>query len=200
MFRLLVSVAVVVGSAAVSTADLGPRPKGPVGKSIPVNILLKFANEFPNHTFWAVTTGKNGTNVVTLKADTTKPLPLTMNLTLQATVYAVPNDVAKTFATPREFVVAAAAGKLPAGVIASPILLKFEQVLLNDRRSGVERVLVVAGGIKSGVTFAEEDPKVPKKDPDPLADARPAPRLVLVGVALALAVAFGGMWLFRRGR
>ena len=94
MIRLLFTLPAMVATLTVAMADLGPRPKGAVGKSIPVRNVLKFANEFPNHTFWAVTVGQDGTNVVTLKADSSKPLPLTMVKTISAVVYAVPNDVA----------------------------------------------------------------------------------------------------------
>ena len=201
MNRFLMTAALAMTTAAVATADLGPRPKGPILKSIPVQNVLKFANEFPNYTFWAVTVGTDGTNVVPLKADGSKPLPLTMVKTVSAVVYAVPNDVAMTFATPKEFVSAAAAGKLPAGVIASPTFVKAEQVQNNDRRTAIDRVVVVAGGIKAGVTFAEEDPvKRDPEDPAPQADARPAPRLFAVGLAAALAVMLGGLWLVRRGK
>jgi len=200
MNRFLMTAALAVTVAAAAIADLGPRPKGPVGKSIPVQNVLKFANEFPNHTFWAVTQGFNGPKVITLKPDTAKPLPLTMNLTTSAIVYAVPNDAAKTFATPKEFVQAAAAGKLPAGVIVSPTFVKAEQVQNNDRRTAIDRIVVVAGGIKAGVTFAEEDPVKRDPEPEPPADARPAPRLFAVGLAAALAVMFGGLWLVRRGK
>ncbi len=201
MSRFLMTATVGMMASAFALADLGPRPGA--GKTIPVKNVLKFGNEFPNHTFWAVTVGRNGTNVVTLKADTKQPIPLTMNLTLQATVYAVPNDLAKTFATPKEFLQAAATGKLPAGVVSSPLLVKAEAVLPNDRRLAIERVVVVAGGLKDGVTFTEQDPirKGPKEDPElPTADARPAPRLLVAGLASALALAFGGLWVFRRGK
>lgn len=214
MSRFLFTLFATVAAVSAAVADLGPRPKGlpptkgiglPVAERlIPVNNVLKFANEFPNHTFWAVTQGFNGTNVVTLKPDTDKPLPLTMNLTVSAVVYAVPNDVAKTFATPKEFVEAVAANKLPAGVKGSPTFVKSQGVLLNDRRSSIDRVVIISGGLKNGIKFAEEDPIMrdpePEPEPAPAADVRPAPRLFVVGIAAALAVATAGVWLARKGK
>ena len=58
--------------------------------------------------------------------------------------------------------------------------------------------VLVERGIKAGVTFAEEDPVKRDPEPEPLADARPAPRLFAVGLAAALAVMFGGLWAVRR--
>lgn len=209
MTRLLLALLAVIASLSFAAADLGPRPRpkviGPLPaaeRQIPVNNVLKFGNEFPNHTFWAVTQGFNGTNVVTLKPDTDKPLPLTMNLTTSAVVYAVPNDVAKTFATPKEFADAATANKLPAGVRASPLFVKSQGVPLADRRAAIDRVVVVSGGIKNGVKFAEEDPimRDPEPEPGPTADTRPAPRLFVVGLAAALALATAGVWLARKGK
>lgn len=209
MQALLLSVALVTAASA----DLGPRPVGPVpkAKTIPVNNILKYANEFPNHTFWAVTDGVNGMAVVPMKPDTTKPHPLTLKTVNTAVIYALPNDVAKLYDTPREFLQAIATGKLPVTVAMSPVLVKEEAVFGTDKRTVIDRVLVVSGGAKKGVSFTEEDPLPPKKGPtipktnepepdDESRTERPTPRLMIVGVASALAVAFAGIWLARRSK
>lgn len=214
MNRFLFATAMTVAMLATAQADFGPRPpiKGPLGKTVPVNNVLKYANEFPNHTFWAITDGPTGLALVTMKPDKSKPHPLNLKPLKSAVVYAVPNDVAKLFDTPREFIQAAVAGKLPLAVVASPVLVKEEPVLAGDKRTAIDRVIVVSGGVKTGVTFAEEDPVPPKKgpvlpnkkdpapEPGPTADTRPAPRLFVVGIAAALALATAGVWLARKAK
>jgi hypothetical protein len=205
MNRCLLVCGVIAAACSPAAADLGPRPKGPVTptKLIPVNNALKFENEFPDHVFWAVTAGPNGTNVVPLKFDPKKPLPLTMNQTASAVVYAIPKTTAKLFTTPKEFVEAVTGPKLPDGVVASPNFLKAESAPTSDKRTTIKRVLVVTGNLTDGVKFSEEEAPAPKKDPEepeqPTA-TRPAPRRVVVGLAAALAVAFAGAWLVRRAR
>jgi hypothetical protein len=215
MSRFLLALTAVVALAAAAVADLGPRPLGPIpkSKSVPVTNVLKYANEFPNHTFWAITDGPNGPTVVPMKADPSKPHPLNLKGVTSAVIYALPNDVAKQYETPREFLRAVASARIPLTVVASPVLVKEEAVFAGDKRTAIERVTVVSGGIKTGVAFAEEDPVPARKDPllpkkknDPEPDApdeataedRPAPRLIVVGLASALAVAFAGLWVVRR--
>lgn len=207
MPRLLMAMASALLAVTAATADFGPRPLVPLPKSktVPVNNVLKFANEFPNHTFWAVTDGPNGPAVVPMKADPSKPHPLNLKPVKSAVIYALPNDVAKLFDTPREFLQVVAAGRLPATVVASPVLVKEEVVFASDKRTAIERVTVVSGGIKTGVTFAEEDPVPPKKDQplpkkknDPEPEEPQARNLIPVGLFAALALAFAGVWAIRR--
>jgi hypothetical protein len=210
MSRLL-AVSLTLAFVPLALADLGPRPKLPVQptKAIPVNNVLKYANEFPNHTFWAITDGPNGFAVVPMKAEKSKPHPLNLKGVKSAVIYAIPNEVAKQIDTPREFIQLAAANKLPDSVVASPLLLREESVFNTDRRTSIDRVIVVSGGLKNGIAFTEEDPLPAKKespqprknDPEPempTVEERPAPQLMLAGLAAAGAAMFGGLWLVRR--
>ena len=89
MNKFLTALAVASVAASAAVADLGPRPGGPIpkGKVLPVNNVLKYANEFPNYTFWAVTDGPNGFAVVPMKPDPAKPHPLNLKPVKSAVVY-----------------------------------------------------------------------------------------------------------------
>ncbi len=200
MIRLLFTLPAMVATLSVAMADLGP----PLGsKYVPVVTTVKLEKSFPDHTFYVVGFGPGATPLTKVELDPTKATKVDAKSRYGGNLYAVPNAVVKEYKTDKELADAIRKEKPPAGVsllfISNRTTLK-----VGDQRDAIERVLVISGDEKTGLKIAEEKPeaKVPEKkapeEPGPTAASPTGGRLVVVGLAAALAVAFGGLWVVRR--
>ena len=196
-FVLVLSASLVVAAAA--TADLGPPPGM---KRVQVLTSIKLAKAIPDVGFYIADFSDSPFEKLTLEPG--KAVPLGEKGKFDGWVLAIPTKYATSFKDVKALSAAVRktwgdTGEFPAGVLHASGTTR-GVVSDKDKRATIRRVLVVTPtDAKPGMKFVTEEEASPNKKGDPTA-AVPPGRLLVVGVALALAVAFGGMWLFRRGR
>jgi len=194
MSRFLLAVAVAAVAVGVAVADLGPPPGS---KYVPVTTTVKLEKSFPDHAFYVLGFGPGAAPLTKVELDPSKPTKVDAKSRYGGRLFAVPNEVAKSFKTEKELTDALRKEKPPAGVsmtsIGSRTTLKEA-----DKRTAIDRVLVIsAGDAKTGLKIT--DSEADKKDPEgPTATAPANGRLLVGGLAAALAVVAGGLWVVRR--
>jgi len=194
MSRFLLTVAVSALTASLAVADLGPPPGK---KYVPVTTTVKLEKSFPEHTFYVMGFGPGAAPLTQVELDPTKATKVDAKSRYGGSLFAVPNDVVKSFNTEKELAEALRKEKPPAGV--STMSLDNRMTLkVSDNRAAVDRVLVIStGDAKTGLKIAEETAE--KKDPEePEPTAATGRRLIVVGLFAALALAVGGLWVVRR--
>ena len=199
MSRFVFAVAAVAVAATAAVADLGPPPGS---KYVPVATTVKLEKSFPDHTFYVVGFGPGSAPITKVELDPMKATKVDAKSRYGGSLYAVPNAVVKEYKTEKELGDALRKEKPPAGV--SSLLIGNRTTLkVGDKRDAIDRVLVIsAGDEKAGLKIAEEKPEAKdpeKKDPEePTATAPTGGRLLIVGLASALALVAGGLWAVRR--
>jgi len=198
MSRFVLAVTVAVAAATAAVADLGPPPGQ---KYVPVTTTVKLEKSFPDHAFYIVGFGPGATPLTKVELDPTKATKVDAKSRYGGSLYAVPNAIVKEYKTEKELGDALRKEKPPAGVSSLSISNR-TTLKMGDKRDAIERVLVISGDEKAGLKIAEEkDPekKEPDKDPEePTAAAPTGSRLLVVGLAAALALVAGGLWAVRR--
>lgn len=194
MSRFLFAVAVTAVATSVAVADLGPPPGS---KYVPVTTTVKLEKSFPEYTFYVMGFGPGASPLTKVELDPAKPTPVDAKSRYGGRLFAVPNAVVKAFKTEKELADALRKEKPPAGVAMTSINNR-ATLKAADKRTAVERVLVIStGDDKTGLKITEPD--ADKKDPEEPTAAGPANgRLLIGGLAAALAVVAGGLWVVRR--
>lgn len=200
--RPLAVLAVVAVAAGFASADgLAPPPKGK--KFVTVTHEVLSSKDVTGYVFvQQVAQGRFGSYSSTFskvsldeKKAMTVPVPAANGY---ATLLAVPEDAAKEYKTDKELF-AALEGKKVKGV-QSIRFLHQETVDEKVKENKVTWAYTVTGvddkGIKTTVSGEgyEEPKKRGEKEPQAFAE----PGYLIGGVAVAVAVAFGGVWLVRR--
>ena len=199
MTKFALAVAGAVVAVGLARADLGPPPGS---KYVPVVTTVKLEKSFPDHSFYVVGFGPGATPLTKVELDPAKATKVDAKSRYGGNLYAVPNAVVKEYKTEKELAEAIRKEKPPVGVSSLSIGNR-TTLKVSDKRDAIERVLLIsAGDEKVGLKIAEEKPdaKDPeKKDPEgPTATAPPGGRLLVVGLAAALALVAGGLWAVRR--
>jgi hypothetical protein len=205
--------------AGTALADIAPPiPKG--FKSVPLSHKIVTEAAFPDYTLFvvenAVVIGKATRTAAPAKLDT--KTPLTLNTSASASVsrsyelVAVPKDAAKGYATEKEFLEAVAAGKVAGLVKSKTVIAGGASTNIKEgdpRKEVVAEYKIEKIDAKDGIVFGKEkaDPNVPPPpgcdtDDEGAAPSAYAPKggTWVAGLAGALAVVFGGLWVARRGR
>ena len=199
MSRFVFAATVMVVAATAALADVGPPPGS---KYVPVVTTVKLEKSFPDHTFYVLGFGPGAAPLTKVELDPTKPTKVDAKSRYGGNLYAVPNAVVKEYKTEKELADAIRKEKPPAGVSSLSIGNR-TTLKVGDKRESIDRVLLIsAGDEKTGLKIAEEKPEAKdpeKKDPDePTAAAPTGGRLLVVGLAAALALVAGGLWAVRR--
>jgi hypothetical protein len=206
MNRELLALAAVVVFTAVAVANAGP----PRTKVMPVEHKITTEKEYPDHNFYLV-----DEKVVAVKLDPKNPIELKpkANEKYAYTLVAIPKDVAKAFKTEDELHQALLKEHKIDGRAQTKIRFgsSFNAFATDKRDKTVQEHKVEKINAKEGIVLTTktveakmDEPKkdAPKKDsPDdePLASA-PRSAMLVSGLAAALGVTFGGLWLVGRNR
>lgn len=200
--RQIVALAVVTVVAGFASADgLAPPPKGKKFVSVTHEVLA--GKDLKGYVFiQQIAKGRFGANSFTFskveldeKKATTVPVPAQHGY---ASLLAVPEDAAKEYKTDKELF-AALEGKKVKGV-QSINFSNLEAVDEKVKESKVTWTYTVTGVDDKGIktTVSGEGYEEPKKkgEKKPLALAEPG--YLIGGLAAAVAVTLGGLWLVRR--
>ena len=205
--------------AGTALADIAPPiPKGL--KSVPLSHKIASAAAFPDYALFVVedafVTGTKSRTARPAKLDAKTPLTLTTSagasVSRKFELVAVPKDAAKEYATEKEFLEAVATGKV-AGLVKSKTVIA-GGASTNIKEGDPRKEVVVEYKLekidpKDGVVLTKQaaDPNVPPPPGCDTGDEDAAPSAYapkggawVAGLAGALAVVFGGLWVARRGR
>lgn len=200
--RFVASVLVLAVAAGVASADgLVPPPKGKKFVSVTGEVLI--GKDVKGYVFVqkAGTGGRPGSAKHTLskvELDEKKPLalPIPTGRFGYVILLAVPEDAAKEYKTEKELF-EALDKKAVKGV--QQISISSQQMAVDEKvkENKVTWTYTITGVDEKGIkaTVTGDGYEEPKKD-KPLALAEPG--YLVGGVAAALAVTFGGLWLVRR--
>lgn len=195
MSRLVLSLAAVAAVGTAALADLGPPPGQ---KYVPVTTTVKLETSFPDHSFYVMGFGPGAAPLTKVDLDPAKATKVDAKSRYGGNLYAVPNSLVKELGTENALTDALRKEKLPPGVSSVPLSNR-TTLKESDKRTGIDRVLVIsAGDGKSGLKITEQKSPDDKKDPESPAAATPANRLLFAGLAAALALVAGGLWVARR--
>lgn len=197
MNRSLLALTLTVLVAAAGRADLGPRPGM---KRVQVHTSIKLAKAAPEFTFYVADYSDSPYEKLNLEPG--KAVPLGENGRFDGWVLAIPTKYATSFKDVKALSAAVRkewqnSGNFPAGIVKASGTSRGE-VSEKDKREALRRVLVATPqDAKPGLTFVTEEEAGPKKQDDPTAAVPPA-RLLVVGIAAALALVASGVWVIRR--
>jgi|SRR5579883_455155 len=196
--------------ASVAVADV-PPPKG--FKRVTVDYKITTEKDYPEYAFFTVI-GRN--RVTPVKLDSKTPLDILAKdrggRFLACTLVAVPKDASKNYATEKEFHAAVAAGKVEGEVKAKEGFFTQMEVKDTEKRNAIVKEYTLDKiDAKEGIVLVAKDS--PKKDngkdsgdddsdtPNtPSLASAPRGGLWIAGVAAALAMMFGGLWLVGRSK
>lgn len=208
MTRLLAAAAALL-VAGTALADIGPPP-GFI--RVPVEYKITTEKEIADYAFYTV--NFLGDPAKELKIDPKTPgeiKPPAAGARSGLRLVAVPKDAAKKFDSEKDFLAAVAKDKVSGAVWAKATFYGRKEV----KEAGAPKVIVVEQKIekvdaKEGIVFAKAaaDPNAPPPPPGCDVDDEAATPTAyapkggtwVAGVAGALAVVFGGLWIARRGR
>lgn len=217
MNRLLATIVALI-VAGTALADIAPPiPKGL--KRVPLSHKITTEAGFPDYSLFVVekafVTGKSSLTARPVTLDAKTPLVLVTSAGASVSksyeLVAVPKEAGKNYGTEKEFYAAVADGKVAGLVKAKTVIQGGASTNIKEgdpRKEVVAEYKIEKIDPKDGIVFAKEkaDPNVP---PPPGCDTEdevtptafaPKGGTWVAGLAGALAVVFGGLWVARRGR
>lgn len=204
MNRVLCSPAIVACFVSFALADIPPPPPEPGMKRVPVEHIVKLAEEIPGYKFYTYRGGVSGGESIgeELKLEKGKGVvvPSSSSPSLRTGVLAVPVKVAEELKTNEKLAELTSwknKDKLPAGVVLHSTRGTIEDLKANDPRKKVEIVTTISTDEKAGVKFTVEAPAA-AADKKSSSDASPPRSTMFAGIALAGAMMTGGLWFWRR--
>jgi hypothetical protein len=202
MTRFLVAAVLAALAVGTATADIAPPPPPKGKKYVNVTHEVKLGKDVKGYVFVAqTTTGPGRPNVTTSKLDLGEKATTVVSggRRNSATLFAVPEVAAKEFKTEKELF-DAVTGKKVKGV---QTLSVYGSATVSDTVKGdsVTWTYTITGiddkGMKTDVSGdGAEEQKPEKKEEKKLAFAEPG--YLIGGLAVAVGIAFGGLWLIRR--
>lgn len=212
MSRLLAVLVLGVLAAGIAQADIGP-PKG--FKRVTVDYKIAAEKDYPEYQFFTVIGGSGGKGakgrgVTEVKLDSKTPVMIAgagrAGIGRLCSLVAVPKDAAKSFDSEGEFHEAIRTGKVEGMLRAKNTFAPFTNLKDSDNRKLVVTeyslskvnakegiVLVVKeAGSKGGSEESGESGAVTAYTP--------RGGMLIAGLAAALGVMLGGLWLAGRGR
>ncbi len=197
-FAALLAASVVAGFAA---ADIAPPPPPKGKKYVNVTSEVKVNKDVKGYVFVAqTTTGPGRPTVKTSKLDLGEKATtvVTGGRRNYATLFAVPESAAKEFKTEKELLDAVTAKTVKgvqaidlAGTATVSDAVKGESVTWTYAVTGVDEKGIKTDLSGDGVDEKKGEPKKPLALLD-------QPGYLVGGIALALGITFGGLWLIRR--
>jgi hypothetical protein len=205
--RFAGSLAVVIGFTWSAAADIPPPPPPKGLKRVPYENLLKLEKELPVYKFYPFQRlGLGGHETVgdELQLSTEKGVAVhsSSSPSVRTGVVAVPAKVMDELKTKENLAKLLSRDnkdKLPAGVVVYETRGTTRDLKESDPRTKVENVITISSDEKAGVKFdAKETPAPAGTDAAPDSPKRPVFALAIAGIAVGLAVAMLGVWIFRR--
>lgn len=192
--RFLVVLLAAVVFIGICGANMGPPPKGKkyagITNTVKLEKELKGFTLFTRHNAieWELSVP------VPFDVDNDKPVKVPAN-PRGTTLYAVPSDLAPKLKTADDW---KAALKDKDNGIVQTWFSTLTELDETDERKGIERAWVIKSIDPKGIVKEEvKDEKKPEKKGDkPLALAEPG--TLIGGLAAAVAITLGGLWLVRR--
>jgi hypothetical protein len=202
--KRLLAAAALVAVAGTAAADI-PPPKGL--RRIPLEHKITTEKEFPDFALYAVSGGDKAEAV---KLDPKTPATVTAGggRYRSAQLVAVPKDAAKKYPSEKEFLAAVAAEKVDGLLKAKNYFSAFTTVKDADtRKTIVVEYKLEKVDPKDGIVLTEvNSEREPKKgesrggEDDEAAAYAPRGGAWVAGLTAAAGLAFGGVWVARRGR
>lgn len=208
MQRMLAALSIGVLAVGIAQADIGP-PKG--FKRVTVDYKIVAEKDYPDYQFFTVIGGggkkaPKGKGVTAVKLDSKTPVVITGagrgGVGRLCTLVAVPKDAAKSFDSEADFLEAVRTNQIEGTIRSKNNFAPFTNVKDSDTR----KVIVTEYSLdkidkKQGIVL------VPKKESseeseEPVGVTAYTPRggMLIAGLAAALGVMLGGLWLSGRGR
>lgn len=199
----------VFGFALTALADVPPPPPGAGLKRVPLEHVLKLANEMDDYEFYPFERlGINGKEKVgeRLKVDTNEgvSVPSSQSASVRTGVVAIPVQAMKKLGTTEKLGTLLHRDNkeaLPAGLVVHETNGTIEDIPVRDSRKKVVNVITVSRDEKAGVRFTEAQlPGPPDAAPNKSSGNSGQPPLgtVIAGVVFSLAIASAGVIFLRR--
>lgn len=203
--------ALVFGFTLTALADLPPPPPAAGRKRVPLEHVLKLAEEMDDYEFYPFQRlGIGGNEKVgeRLKVDTNVGVPVSssQSASVRTGVVAIPVQAMKKLGTTEKLGALLHRNnkeKLPAGLVVHETYGTIEDISVRDSRKKVVNVITVSRDEKAGVRFTEAQvPGPPGAAPSPNKSSGNSGQsslgTVIAGVVFSLAIASAGVIFLRR--
>lgn len=209
MVRRSLALVLVFGLALPVLADVPPPPPAAGLKRVPLEHVLKLAQEMDDYEFYTFQRlGIGGKEEVgeRLKVGTKEgvPVPSNQSPSVRTGVVAIPVEAMTTLGSTKKLAALLHRDnqeKLPAGLVVHETNGEIEDIPRRDSRKKVVNVITVSRDEKAGVRFDEaQQAGPPGAAPNKSSEnSQPLPAgAIIAGVCLSLAIASAGVIFLRR--